>query len=150
MTKVNRKGRNDGAKHVRMYWWLLDSPAYRHLSCYGRALLVEVIYRHNGENNGHILMSVREAADRLGIAPNTAWKAFAELQDKGFIRTAKAGSFTLKRRHATEWALTMFAVGDIKPTKDFMNWEPPKKQITVSPRATGGITSCDRGPLQGP
>ncbi len=126
-SKVNAKGRNDGAKHVRMYWWLLDSPAYRHLSCYGRALLIEIIYRHNGENNGRVLMSVREAADRLGVAFNTALKALAELQDKGFIRLAKAGSFTLKRRHATEWTLTMFTVGDNKPTKDFINWKPPEK-----------------------
>ncbi len=125
--RVNAKGRNDGAKHVRMYWWLLDCAAYRHLSCYGRALLVELIYRHNGENNGSIGMSVREAADRLGVALNTALKALAELQDKGFIRTAKAGSFTHKRRHATEWTLTMFTVGDTKPTKDFMDWKPPEK-----------------------
>lgn len=134
MAKANRKGRNDGAKHVRMYWWLLDCPAYRHLSCYGRALLIEFIYRHTGGNNGSVIMSVREAADRLGVALNTALKALAELQDKGFIRLAKAGSFNLKRRHATEWTLTMFAVGDIKPTKDFMNWKPPEK-------ANHGITS---------
>ena len=127
MAKANRKGRNDGAKHVRMYWWLLDCPAYRHLSCYGRALLIEFIYRHTGGNNGSIVMSVREAADRLGVALNTALKALAELQDKGFIRTAKAGSFTHKRRHATEWTLTMFTVGDTKPTKDFMDWKPPEK-----------------------
>ncbi len=127
MAKANRKGRNDGAKHVRMYWWLLDCPAYRHLSCYGRALLIEFIYRHTGGNNGSVIMSVREAADRLGVALNTALKALAELQDKGFIRLAKAGSFDLKRRHATEWTLTMFAVGDIKPTKDFVNWKPPEK-----------------------
>ena len=134
MAKANRKGRNDDAKHVRMYWWLLDSAAYRHLSCYGRALLIEFIYRHTGGNNGSVIMSVREAADRLGVALNTALKALAELQDKGFIRLAKAGSFNLKRRHATEWTLTMFAVGDIKPTKDFMNWKPPEK-------ANHGITS---------
>lgn len=126
MTKPNRKGRNDGAKHVRMYWWLLDSAAYRHLSCYGRALLIEFIYRHTGANNGSIIMSVREAADRLGIVPNTALKALTELQDKGFIRLVKAGSFNLKRRHATEWTLTMFAVGDTKPTKDFIKWKPPE------------------------
>ncbi|MCH9051187.1 MAG: hypothetical protein IIA72_08890 [Proteobacteria bacterium] len=134
MAKANRKGRNDGAKHVRLYWWLLDSAAYRHLSCYGRALLIEFIYRHTGGNNGSVIMSVREAADRLGVAFNTALKALAELQDKGFIRMAKAGSFSLKRRHATEWTLTMFAVGDIKPTKDFMNWNPPEK-------AKHGLTS---------
>lgn len=124
MAKPNRKGRNEGAKHVRMYWWMLDSTAYRHLSCYGRALLIEFIYRHNGENNGSVVMSVREAADRMGVAFNTALKALAELQDKGFIRLVKAGSFNLKRRHATEWALTMFAVSDTKPTKDFMQWKP--------------------------
>ncbi len=126
-SKVNAKGRNDDAKHVRMYWWLLESAAYRHLSCYGRALLIEFIYRHDGGNNGFVIMSVREAADRLGVALNTALKALAELQDKGFIRLAKAGSFTLKRRHATEWTLTMFTVGDNKPTKDFINWKPPEK-----------------------
>ncbi len=127
MAKANRKGRNDGAKHVRLYWWLLDCPAYRNLSCYGRALLIEFIYRHNGENNGAVIMSVREAAERLDVALNTASKALAELQDKGFIRLAKAGSFNLKRRHATEWTLTMFSVGDIKPTKIFLNWKPPEK-----------------------
>ncbi len=141
MAKANCKGRNDGAKHVRMYWWLIDCPAYRHLSCYGRALLIEFIYRHNGGNNGRVLMSVREAADRLGVAFNTALKALGELQDKGFIRTAKAGSFTLKHRHATEWYLTMYAVGDTKPTKEFMNWEPPAKQNTDSRRESDGITS---------
>ena len=125
---VNAKGRSKrDAKHVRMYWWLLDSAAYRHLSCYGRALLVEFIYRHNGENNGTITMSVREAAELMGVALNTAVNALAELQDKGFIRPAKPGSFNLKRRHATEWTMTMYAVGDAKPTKDFMQWKPPEK-----------------------
>ena len=132
-SKVNRKGRNDGAKHVRMYWWLLESPAYRHLSCYGRALLIEIIYRHNGENNGFVIMSVREAADRLGVAFNTALKALAELQDKGFIRLAKAGSFNHKRRHAAEWTLAIFTVGDTKPTKDFMDGKPT---VTTVPGIT--------------
>ena len=127
MAKANAKGRNDGAKHVRLYWWLLDCAAYRHLSCYGRALLIEFIYRHTGENNGRVLMSVRDAADRLGVAFNTALKALGELQDKGFLRLAKAGSFRLKRRHAAEWTLTMYALGDLKPTKDFMNWKPPEQ-----------------------
>ena len=54
---VNATGRSKpGGKHVRLYWWLIESPAYRHLSCYGRALLVEFIYRHSGDNNGRVAM----------------------------------------------------------------------------------------------
>ena len=125
---------------MRLYWWLLDSPAYRHLSCYGRALLVELVYRHNGENNGQVPMSVREAATRLDISPTTAVKIFRELKDKGFIRQARRGSFDLKEPHATEWTLTMEPVGDAKPTKDFMSWEPPEKQSTVPRGVIDGTT----------
>ena len=64
-SKVNAKGRNYDAKHVRFYWHLLESEAYRHASPVARCLLTELEYRYNGENNGYIAMSVREAADRL-------------------------------------------------------------------------------------
>ena len=124
---VDAKGRSrSDAKHVRLYWWLLGSPAYRHLTCYGRSLLVEFVYRHNGENNGRISMSVREASTLLNVAPGTAIKALGDLQVKGFIKPALRGSFDLKKRHATEWTLTMEPLGEAEPTKDFMQWKPPK------------------------
>ena len=103
--KVNAKGRSTRvAKHVGSIGGSWTAQTYRHLSCYGRALLVELVYRHNGENNGQVPMSVREAATRLDISPTTAVKIFRELKDKGFIRQARRGSIRPQRtsRHGVD------------------------------------------------
>ena len=107
MTRTNATGRSQGAaKHVRVYRWMLTSPAYRALSNYARCLLLELGARHNGDNNGHIPMSVREAAGLLGCSQPTACKAFQELTGKGFIRAHEKGAFHVKVRHSTTWILT--------------------------------------------
>ena len=134
--KVNRKGRSaPAAKHVGLYRHLLISTAWRHLSCPGRALYVELAYRYNGENNGRIPMSVREAAGALNVAPNTAHKAFGELQETGFIKVGTLGSFSFKQRHATEWILTEYGLKGERPTKDYHRWQPPDR------KTERGITS---------
>ncbi|WP_417493036.1 hypothetical protein [Maricaulis sp.] len=43
-------------------------------------------------NNGKIQLSVRQAAERLGIRPNAAAGAFHELQQKGFIVVTVLGA----------------------------------------------------------
>ena len=42
--------------------YLLRTEAYRHLSVYGGALLVEFIRKHDGTNNGFIGMSLMDRA----------------------------------------------------------------------------------------
>ncbi len=44
-----------------------------------RCLLLEVWQRYNGQNNGGIAYSVREAARALGVGKNTPPKLFREL-----------------------------------------------------------------------
>lgn len=129
MANANSTGRTKGeAKHVRFYEWMLRGLAYRSLSCHARCLLVELYRRHNGENNGEISMSNREAAALLGINKDTAWKTFKQLVDRGFIREHQRGSFSCKLRHATTWILTEFHYAEQLPTKDFMRWqEIPEK-----------------------
>ena len=125
MTGIDRKGRSTWApKHVRHYEWMLASAAYRSLSCHARCLLIELGRRHSGDNNGDIPMSVREAADLLGAAINTARGAFSQLEDKGFIRLSAKGTFRLKSRHSTTWELTEWPRDGKLATKDFMRWEP--------------------------
>ena len=121
-SKVNAKGRNYDAKHVRFYWHLLESEAYRHASPVARCLLTELEYRYNGENNGYIAMSVREAADRLGCGKNQAATAFHDLEHLGFIRCRQRGAFTNKRRLASEWILTEHPFTGQKATKDYKQW----------------------------
>jgi hypothetical protein len=41
-------GRGRDSKHVRLYWWLLKSDAYRSLSCHARCALTELLFVHNG------------------------------------------------------------------------------------------------------
>jgi hypothetical protein len=138
---MNAKGRSVGAaRHVRLYLWLVSSEAYQALDCTARALLVEFYSLYNGMNNGELFLSVREAARRLGVAPNTAMKAIRQLEDKGFIRPNQRGSFHWKAGHATSWILTEFEYSGKSATKDFMRWQPNgEKQKPVLRLATGGI-----------
>lgn len=123
-------------KHVRLYSWLLMSEAWRSLSCEARALLIELAGLYNGENNGELFLSVRDAARRINTGKSTAARAFDELMARGFIRPHVLGAFSRKVRHATSWVLTEFPIGDHvargEATKDFMRWKPdPKNQNTV-------------------
>jgi hypothetical protein len=38
------------APHVRLYRWMLDSPAYLSLTCPARAVLIEIARGHDGTN----------------------------------------------------------------------------------------------------
>jgi hypothetical protein len=133
----NRTGRSSGdARHVRLHHWLLNSPAYLSLSPAARAVHVEIVRLYNGANNGRLALSVRTAAARCRIARNTAARALAELQDRGFVECVTPGAFSLKTRHAAEWRLTHHkcdASGQL-PSSSFMRWKPPEKQNTVSIR----------------
>jgi DNA-binding transcriptional regulator YhcF (GntR family) len=129
MGKTNSKGRNENHQSfVKLDRYLIDSPAYKALRPFARALLVEILYFYNSTNNGEIYMSVRKAATLLSCVPNTADKAIKDLIDKGFIKARKKGSFDYKKRHATEWILTMHGYNNKLATKEFMKWIPPEKK----------------------
>tara|TARA_R110002110_G_scaffold137735_1_gene323063 strand:- start:435 stop:830 length:396 start_codon:yes stop_codon:yes gene_type:complete len=120
--RVNSTGRSTGeGKHVRLYRWVIESSAYRDLSCRSRCLLTELYNLYNGMNNGELFLSVRNGAERIGASPNTTSKCFKELIDKGFIRPNQPGSFNWKGGAATTWILTEFEFNGEKATKDFMH-----------------------------
>jgi DNA-binding transcriptional MocR family regulator len=127
-------------RHVRLYHWLMRSAAWKNLPAISRALYAELAKHYNGSNNGRIGYSVREAADDLQVALNTANKHFHILTERGFIEPTKKGAFSLKERQATEWRLTEFTcdVSGMAPTKDFMRWQPPQIQNTVLKFETNG------------
>lgn len=89
-------------------------------------MLVEIVGRFNGSNNGRIAFGVRDAVSRLNMTDLEAVaKYFKVLEAHGFIRVAKRSGFNMKSpetRTATEWTLTMFAVGAEPATKDFTRW----------------------------
>jgi len=113
-------------RHVRLYHYMTDSPAWHDLSAVARAIYCEIAKRYagDGSNNGRIPYSVRQAAAELRISPTTASRGLRELQDHGFIVAVTKGAFSLKKRHATEWRLTEFNcdVTHAIASKDFMRW----------------------------
>lgn len=161
--KVDATGRSKGGEpHVRIHHWELKSAAYRSLCLGARVLLVELKALYVGYNNGELFLSVREAARRMNVGKNLADKCFGELEDKGFIRPNRLGSFNWKdgsrRGLATSWILTEFAFGDAIPTKDFMRWQPSehseaacrRKKTTVPARGSPGPPGGDTGPSIAP
>ena len=75
--RVNVTGRSEGGgHHARFYRWEIESHAYRSLSIGARALMIELKALYNGNNNGMLFLSVREAAKRLGCSKNLAAKVF--------------------------------------------------------------------------
>ncbi len=129
MTKQhNHTGRSEkAADHVRLYAWLMNSPAWKALTPVARALYLLLKALYKGNNNGRLVLSIRQVADELHISKTTAANAFAELQAHGFIEAMIRGSFGgRKDRRATEWLLTEHkcdVTGDL-PSKRFMRWTP--------------------------
>ncbi|WP_114966817.1 hypothetical protein [Alkalilacustris brevis] len=87
---MGRDKRNEGrGEHfTKMIRTTMETPAWRALSCTAQALYPHLKLEWRGpdaNNNGKIRLSVRQASERLGVRPNTAARAFHDLQAKGFI-----------------------------------------------------------------
>lgn len=141
--RVNVKGRRDGsARFVALDYSLLDSEAYRSLSCGARALLVEFAKLYNGANNGELFMSQRTAAAKLGISSHTAAaRHIGQLIDRGFISIRIKGSFNVKTGRATSYVLAQYRMGDEPASRAFRKWVPSAKKSRGRKGATTGQKS---------
>jgi hypothetical protein len=116
---------------------MLKLPVWKTMTPSAKALLIEVLERYNGINNGSISYSCRAAQDAGVLSKNTASKAFAELRHRGFLRPGRKSNFQWKATpssgrganrlgsRAQEWWIT-FVPGPNgeKPTMEYLNWQP--------------------------
>ena len=127
---TDRTGRSKkAARHVRLYYWMMQTAAWKSLSGNQRAIYVEMAARYNGKtNNGRIHFSAREAATAIHVSKATAARDLAALVERGFIGAMKRGGFNVKDKQAqaTEWRLTEFNcdVTGALPSKEFARWSP--------------------------
>jgi hypothetical protein len=98
------QGKHSGPSFIQLHHHVKRSTSYHGLSMIARALLIELIDRYTGCNNGMIILSVREAAYELRCNKSTISRAFSELDDAGLVRPMKVGAW--RGRHASEWKLT--------------------------------------------
>jgi hypothetical protein len=103
--RARRSRSHDGPNFIQLFRYVLDSAAYVSLSSSARSALVEVARAYNGSNNGKIVLSERQLAERMNCDQKTVRKALRELIEKGFIEPRVKGAFSVKFRRATEWRL---------------------------------------------
>jgi hypothetical protein len=101
--KMRSLGKTGGPHFIQLFHYLKRSKAYHGLSPQARALLIELIDRYTGINNGMIVLGVREAQYELGCGHATVCRAMREVDDAGLARPTKVGAW--RGRQATEWRL---------------------------------------------
>ena len=119
------------------------SAAYRSLDLYARAVLLEILSRFNGYNNGTIGCSVRELGEGLGNQNYTRIsKALADCMERGLLDIGHESLW--KERHSRQWRLTFISSGNppfVKSaTNEYRDWTPQK---SVDPVSTDGGRSAD-------
>ena len=131
--RPNKSGRNENptGRFARLPHEIILSPAYCSLSPNARALLVELMAMENGQNNGSLWLSVRDAAARIGLSNrDSASRAFADLDAAGFLRMTKDAHFTVKASDTSRarcWRLTfLHAIGTGK-TDEWRQFQPADK-----------------------
>src|SRR6478672_4150258 len=113
-----RRGRGKAEEqYFGLSYAMAKSPAFRSLSGSALKVFIEIRTRFHGGNNGDLSLSLDEAAGLLGIGKGTAQRAFAELEDKGFLRMVRRGQWI--GRQATTWRTTDRGCKGELPTNDW-------------------------------
>ena len=137
--QYRKKGRGGGGRFVKLDEWLQRTPAWRSLDPTPRCVLIELMRLYNGENNGHIGLSCRQASELVGVSKSTAADAIQKLLERGFIRITNHASFGWKtgarQRISATYALTHLPVGDALATKDFLRWGETDNVIRLPVKA---------------
>jgi hypothetical protein len=120
---LKNKGRSLG-RFVALPYNLLESYAWQALSPEAALMYIEIKRRYNGQNNGNISLSCREAATVGRCSKGTAGKKLSELVDHGFIKSASKGHF--RNRHASTWILTSEVYEQQSPSNEWKSYSKSK------------------------
>ena len=110
---------------MAIYDYMADTVAWRTLKPAPRALYLEVKRQYNSYNNGRVLLSYRDAAERLNCSYNSVGGWFRELEKRGFLAC-------MQRPHlgpsgvgqTSHWRITEYACDGHKATHDYRMWKP--------------------------
>jgi len=148
--KPNATGRTeDPLRFVQLDYWILETEAARNLSGTGFKVLIYVLKRFNGRNNGKIAFGVRSGSyGRLpgkpaliemdiGLSKSRVAEALHELEMAGFLHCTQESSFDQKKL-VKEWRLTWLPCGGVPATKDFVKLQ--RSNEIQNPVLPSGLT----------
>jgi hypothetical protein len=99
---------NNQDPFIRLPWRIYDSPQFQALKPIDIAVLLLLIRKHNGHNNGSIALGVRETAQRCHCGQMTACRALKSLEKAGLITATYKGHLVPEIGRpdvATRWRL---------------------------------------------
>jgi DNA-binding HxlR family transcriptional regulator len=127
----NKKGRSKSeGQYMTLTYFQVHHTAWRSLSGNAVKVFIELRSRYNGGNNRKLRLSLDEGARLLGISKSTVSRAFAELEEKGFIEKTRQGQWY--GREATEWRITDLRCDKNLATRDWQNWGKVDQQNSAS------------------
>lgn len=146
-TAAGRSKKTPDDYFVQIYKTFLQEPAWRALPMGARVLYLAVKSYYNGNNNGELFMSVREAGALIGCTPRSAHRWFLELIDKGFLRRTGGGSLGADGRGEAQcWRLTEIGHRNHnivhRPSCEYKQWTPTEKTESRIPQ---GYKLCPQG-----
>ena len=105
-----------GKRFLRLTFDLLDSETCRNLSADAFRVLIDMWKRHNGENNGEIAYSWRDAQACLGKLDHPACNdrvgtALRDIEASGLATVTRRGTAAPHRRRASLWRLSEEVIG---------------------------------------
>ncbi len=141
----DRRNEGRGEHFAAMVRNTMSTDAWRALSPSAQALYPWLKLEWRGpkaNNNGRIALSVRQAAERLGVGVNTAARAFHDLQAKGFLVVKRPAQLGMKGQATSpEFELTEIALpGEgARPRRLYADWKeggdfPVQKAAVHNPR----------------
>ena len=120
--KKHKRGKD---QFVVIYHFMADTVAWPTLKSAPRALYLEIKRQYKGYNNGRVLLSYRDAAERLNSSYNSVGSWFKELEKRGFL-------ICMQRPHlgpsgvgqTSHWRLTEYEYDGHKAIHEYRMWKP--------------------------
>jgi hypothetical protein len=104
-------------RHLQLYNWMTEAPAYVALSSSAKCILWELMRRYNGNNNEIIGFGGQDGS-HAKLSRDVTERALTEIECTRFIVVTEPAIPHLKRPR--KWRLTMYPADGKPATKDFM------------------------------
>lgn len=103
---ARRKPKDPRGGHVRIYWELLDSPAWRALGYTSQALYVTLRRKLTATSNGNISAALGDLKHYGFTSSSTVARALRELKAAGFIAVTRQGGIAYGNKVCTLYRFT--------------------------------------------
>lgn len=138
-SKADNRADTRGGGWIGLPLCVYNSLAFRSLDAHARSVLLAIMARFNGYNNGRIAVSFTNICDDLGNSNRRRiGKSIAALVDRGILYVEAEGKWkaNLAREYRLTFASTSRGAFTHPATNDYLRWETPTEEKSGSNEAS--------------